>query len=56
MFRMYVRCKIHLCLNYYDLLNNEDIKKVREFLYLLAEVQINAEKQLLEDEKCDIIL
>lgn len=37
-------------------LNNEDIKKIREFLYLLAEVQINAEKQLLEDEKCDIIL
>ncbi len=37
-------------------LSNEEIKQVREVLYLFAEIQINAEKQLLEDEKCDIIL
>ena len=33
-----------------------EIKQVREILYLFAEIQINAEKQLIEDEKCDIIL
>jgi hypothetical protein len=37
-------------------ISNDDIKKVREILYLFAEMQISAEKQLLEDEKCDIIL
>ena len=31
-------------------LNNEEIKQVREFLYLLAEIQINAEKTLIENE------
>ena len=37
-------------------LTNEEIKQVREILYLFAELQISAEKQLLEDEECDIIL
>lgn len=37
-------------------LTSAEIKQVRELLYLFAEIQINAEKQLLEDEKCDTIL
>lgn len=37
-------------------LNNEEIKQVREFLYLLAEIQINAEKTLIENEKRNPIL
>lgn len=37
-------------------LTTAEIKQVREILYLFAELQISAEKQLLEDEKCDIIL
>ena len=37
-------------------LNRTEVKQVREILYLFAEIQINAEKQLLEDEECDIIL
>ena len=48
-------CKEILNKNNYKL-SNEDIKQVREFLYLLAEIQINAEKELIENEKCDIIL
>jgi len=49
------RCKEILKKYNYNL-SNEEIKQVREVLYLFAEIQINAEKQLLEDEKCDIIL
>ena len=37
-------------------LTNEEIKQLREFLYLFAEIQINAEQKLLEDEKCNSIL
>jgi hypothetical protein len=37
-------------------LTNEEIKQVREILYLFAEIQINAEKQLLNNEECDIVL
>ncbi len=37
-------------------LTNDEIKQIREILYLFAEIQISAEKQLLEDEECDIIL
>lgn len=42
-------CKEILNKNNYKL-NNEEIKQVREFLYLLAEIQINAEKTLIENE------
>jgi hypothetical protein len=45
------RCKEILKKYNYNL-SNEEIKQVREVLYLFAEIQINAEKQLLEDEKC----
>lgn len=37
-------------------LTNEEIKQVREYLYLLAEIEITTEKQLIENEKCDIVL
>ena len=37
-------------------LNKDEIKQIRDILYLFAEIQISAEKQLLEDEECDIIL
>lgn len=37
-------------------LNTKEIKQVREILYLFAEIQINAENKLKEDEECDIIL
>jgi hypothetical protein len=37
-------------------LTTAEIKQAREILYLFAELQISAEKQLLEDEKCNIIL
>lgn len=37
-------------------LKNEEIKQVRELLYLFAEIQINAEKHLAEDEECNTIL
>ena len=46
---------IYYVLPLYYYTTNE-IKQVREILYLFAEIQINAEKQLIEDEKCDIIL
>ena len=49
------RCKEILKIHNYQL-NNEEIRQVREFLHILAEIQINAEKQLIDDEKCDIIL
>ena len=45
-------CKEILNKNNYKL-NNEE---VREFLYLLAEIQINAEKTLIENEKRNPIL
>lgn len=48
-------CNNILIKNNYKLTTNE-IKQVREILYLFAEIQINAEKQLIDDEKCDIIL
>ena len=35
---------------------DEQLKQMREILYLFAEIQINAEKQLNEYEECDIIL
>lgn len=37
-------------------LTNEEIKQVREYLYILAEIQINAEIQLTEYEECNTIL
>ena len=37
-------------------LKNEEVKQIREILYLFAEIQINAEKKLLEDEECNTIL
>ena len=49
------KCKEILTKNDYKLTTAE-IKQVREMLYLFAELQITAEKQLLEDEECDIIL
>lgn len=49
------RCKEIIKKNNYDL-TNEEIKQVREFLYILAEIQINAEKQLHEYEECNTIL
>ena len=49
------RCNEILKKHNYNI-SNDDIKKVREILYLFAEMQISAEKQLLEDEECDIIL
>lgn len=36
--------------------NNKQIKEIRDFLYLFAEIQISAEKKLKEDEECNIIL
>ena len=49
--------KCNEILNKYNYkLPNDDVKQVREILYLFAEIQINAEKTLIEDEKCDIIL
>ena len=32
-------------------LTNEEVKQVRDFLYLFAENQIDAENKLLEDEE-----
>lgn len=49
------RCK-EIIKPYNHKLTNDEIKQIREILYLFAELQISAEKQLLEDEKCDIIL
>jgi hypothetical protein len=49
------RCNEILINNNYKLTNTE-IKQVREFLYLFAEIQINAEKELLKDEECNTIL
>lgn len=37
-------------------LTNDEIKQIREILYLFAEIQISAEKKLLQDEECNIIL
>ena len=37
-------------------LSNEEVKQVREFLYIFAEIQINAEKKLLEDEEHNFVL
>ena len=31
-------------------LTNEDVKQVREFLYKLAEIQIDSEEQLIKEE------
>lgn len=52
---LYEKCNEILTKHNYKLTSAE-IKQVRELLYLFAEIQINAEKQLLEDEKCDTIL
>ena len=49
------RCNEVLLRNNYRLTNTE-IKQVREMLYLFAEIQINAEKQLIEDEERNIVL
>lgn len=49
------RCNEILIRNNYRLTNTE-IKQVREMLYLFAEIQINAEKQLIEDEERNIVL
>ena len=49
------RCDEVLLRNNYRLTNTE-IKQVREMLYLFAEIQINAEKQLIEDEERNIVL
>lgn len=49
------RCNEILIKNNYKLTNTE-IKQVREILYLFAEIQINAEKQLIEDDECNTIL
>ena len=49
------RCKDILKSHDCDL-TNEEIKQVREFLYLFAEIQINTEKELLKDEECNTIL
>ena len=49
------RCKEILKIHNYQL-NNEEIRQVREFLHILAEIQINAEKRLAENEECNNIL
>lgn len=49
------KCRDILKLHNYDL-TNEEIKQVRELLYVFAEIQINAEKKLLEDEECNFVL
>ena len=49
------KCKEILKSNNYSL-SNEEVKQVREFLYLFAEIQINAEKNLLEDEEHNFVL
>lgn len=49
------RCKEILKIHHYQL-NNEEIRQVREFLHILAEIQINAEKRLAENEECNNIL
>lgn len=49
------KCKEILKSNNYSL-SNEEVKQVREFLYLFAEIQINAEKKLLEDEEHNFVL
>ena len=49
------RCK-EIINPYNHKLTNDEIKQIREILYLFAGLQKSAEKQLLEDEKCDIIL
>ena len=49
------RCNEILINNNYKLTNTE-IKQVREILYLFAEIQITAEKQLIEDEERNTIL
>ena len=48
------RCNEILIKNNYKLTNTE-IKQVREILYLFAEIQINTEKQI-EDEERNTIL
>ena len=49
------RCNEILIKSNYKLTNTE-IKQVREILYLFGEIQINAEKQLIEDEERNTIL
>ena len=49
------RCNEILIKNNHKLTNTE-IKQVREILYLFAEIQITAEKQLIEDEERNTIL
>ena len=49
------KCRDILKSHNYDL-TNEEIKQGREFLYLFAEIQINAEIELLKDEECNTIL
>lgn len=49
------RCKEILKIHNYQL-NNEEIRQVREFLHILAEIQINTEKRLAENEECNNIL
>ena len=49
------RCNEILINNNYKLTNTE-IKQVREILYLFAEIQITAEKQLIEVEERNTIL
>ena len=36
--------------------NDNELKKMREILYLFAEIQINAENKLIKDEECNTIL
>ena len=49
------RCNEILKIYNYQL-SREEIKQVRDFLHTLAEIQINAEKRLAEDEECNTIL
>ena len=36
--------------------NDNELKMMREILYLFAEIQINAENKLIKDEECNTIL
>lgn len=49
------RCNEILKIYNYQL-SREEVKQVRDFLHTLAEIQINAEKRLAEDEECNTIL
>ena len=49
------KCRTILMQENYEL-DNDEIKLLREFLYLFAEIQINAEKELLKNEECNTIL